>query len=145
MSEEKATEKSPFETLDGITSFMDFSEVDGHKIKEWNTTQFTRLYPYLSEIASVLMEGGATFSSLKSYLGENWPKLVSAIAPHMVPIILISVPTITQEYLDEKPFTTGLKLTMAIFTRNIEHIADFFGQTAGSLPVDPAKSSKGKS
>jgi hypothetical protein len=136
MSEEKDT--TTFETLDGLTSFMDSSVIDGHEVKEWNTSQFTRLYPYLSQIVSILMESGASFENLKTYLGENWPKLVDAIAPHMVPIILISVPTVTQEYLDAHPFTRGLEFIMAIFRRNIEHIADFFGQ-AGLAPENPAK------
>lgn len=132
MSEEKSTSTTAFTILDGITSFMDSSVVDGHPVKEWNTTQFTRLYPYLSQITSVLMESGASLDNLKTYLGSNWPKLVDAIAPHMVPIILISVPTVTQEYLDERPFTRGLELILAIFRRNIEHVSDFFGQ-AGLL------------
>ena len=141
MSNEKDKEVA-FEALDGIASFMDSSEVDGHKVKEWSTTQFTRLYPYLSALAATLMEGGANFENLKSYMSSNWPKLVDAIVPHMVPIILISCPTVTQEYLDEKPFTTGLSFIMAIFKKNIEHISDFFALQAGVDPVDPVEKSK---
>jgi hypothetical protein len=126
MSEEKA-----FATLDGLASFMDASEVDGHPVKEWTTTQFQNLYPYLSGVTQSLAEGGATFSNLKSYLTSNWPKLVDAVAPHMVPIILISVPSVTKEYLDEQPFTRGLEFIILIFRKNIEHVADFFGLKAG--------------
>ena len=114
---------STFEALDGLTSFMSQDSVDGHLVKEWSTTQFTRLYPYLSPLTATLMEGGASFENLKQFLGDNYPKLIDAVVPHMVPIILISVPTVTQEYLDEQPFTRGMELIMLIFQKNITHIA----------------------
>ena len=125
--------------LDGLAAFMDMSEVDGHRVKEWSTTQFTRLYPYLSQLTNVLVEGGATLENIKSYLTTNWPKLVDAVVPHMVPIILISVPTVTKEYLDEQPWTRGMEFIMAIFKANIEHLTDFFGQKAGAVEANPAK------
>jgi len=129
MSEETPT----FDTLDGLTSFMDSHEVDGHVVKEWTTTQFQRLYPYLSALTTTMLEGGATYENLKSYLTTNWPKLLDAVVPHMVPIILISCPTVTQEYLDSHPWTRGVEFILAIFKRNIEHVADFFGLKAELL------------
>jgi hypothetical protein len=132
-------QKELAESLDGIASFMDMSEVDGHQVKEWSTTQFTRLYPYLSQLTSVLVEGGATLENIKSYLTTNWPKLVDAVVPHMVPIILISVPTVDQTYLDNQPWTRGMEFIMAIFKANIEHLTDFFAQIAGTTSADPAK------
>jgi hypothetical protein len=134
MTEEKTTNEDPFlAKLDGLSSFMAASEIDGHVIKEWSTTQFTRLYPYLRALATELAEGGATIKNLRSYLGENWPKLVDAVIPHMVPIIMLSCPTVTQEYLDEHPFTNGLSFILAIFKANMDHLADFFAR-AGDLP-----------
>ena len=136
MTDEKVTSEDTFiSKLDGLSSFMSLSEIDGHAVKEWSTTQFTRLYPYLRSLATELAEGGATIQNLRSYLGENWPKLVDAVVPHMVPIIMISCPTVTQEYLDEHPFTNGLSFILAIFKANMDHLADFFAQ-AGNLPED---------
>ena len=149
MSDEKPTDaEAVFAKLDGLTSFMDTDMVAGHEVKEWSTTQFTKLYPYLSMLAKTLMEGGATFANLKTYLTSNWPKLIDAVIPHMVPIITISCPTVKPEDLDELPWTTGMEFIMAIFKKNINHIADFFAQRAGQLldesPVDsqPKKSSQ---
>jgi len=138
MSEEQDNAQTAFDTLDGLTSFMDCSQVDGHEVKEWNTTQFTRLYPYLSQLTAALMESGASFDNLRTFLTQNWNKVVDAIIPHMVPIIMISCPTVTQEYLDAHPFTRGLEFIMAILRKNIEHIADFFAR-AGLSPENPAK------
>lgn len=139
MSDEKDT--SAFEVLDGLASFMSSDSVDGHPVKEWTTTQFTRLYPYLRPLTDTLMESGASFENLKQYLGTNYPKLIDAVVPHMVPIILISCPTVTQEYLDAHPFTRGMEFILLIFQKNISHVADFFGQKAGELGV-PAKEVK---
>ena len=133
MSDEKDT--STLEKLDGLTSFMQTNKINGHEVKEWTTTQFTHLYPYLRTLTVSLQEGGASFENLRSYLGENWPKLVDAVVPHMVPIILISCPTVTKEYLDKEPFTTGLSFIIAIFKQNMDHVADFFGQ-AGEVPAE---------
>jgi hypothetical protein len=139
MSQETTDAEKAFATLDGLTSFMDNSEVEGHAVKEWSTTQFTRLYPYLSAVTTTLIESGASFSNLKSYLGENWPKLVEAVMPHLPQIIMISCPSVTQEVLDSKPFTFGLMILMAIFKRNMDHVADFFALKAGQNPVSPVE------
>ena len=143
MSNEKTD--TTFEALDGLTSFMSNDSVDGHIVKEWSTTQFTRLYPYLSPLSKTLMESGASFENLKQFLGDNYPKLIDAVVPHMVPIILISVPTVTQEYLDEQPFTRGMELIMLIFQKNITHIADFFGQKAGAVDALAKEETKAQS
>jgi hypothetical protein len=133
MPNEQDSTTNPFETMDGLTSFMSGDSIDGHHVKEWSTTQFSHLYPYLAPLTKTLMEAGATYDNLGEYLRNNYPKLIDAVVPHMVPIILISCPTVTEEYLETQPFTRGMEFITLIFQKNISHVADFFGQKASQL------------
>ena len=114
------------EAIDGLSAFMDVSEIHGYTVKEWSTSQFTRLYPYLSLIVKTLIEGGATFDNFKSYLTENLPQLLDAVVPHMAQLIIISCPGKTEKDIENLPWTDGVEVVLFIFKKNMDHVADFF-------------------
>jgi len=112
----------------GLTSFMDQSEIDGFPICEWNTKQFCQLHPDLKIVVEALIADGVTLNSIQDGFIENHlPALTNALIPIMPSLIRISCPDKTDEEYDSLPWPTSIKITMAIIKRNVEHLADFFG------------------
>lgn len=114
------------EAMDGLSSFMDAEELHGYVIKEWSTAQFSRLYPYLSVIVKSLVESGATFDNIKSYLEENLSVLTDAVIPHLSQLIIISCPGKTEKDIEALPWTAGIEIVLMIIKKNMDHVADFF-------------------
>jgi hypothetical protein len=127
MTKKKVTETSPEA---GLTSFMDATEVDGFPVREWTTQQFCELYPFIKQIIEKLTASGMTLENFDaSQLQKYLPAIADAAIPVVPIIIKVSCPDKTQEEFDKLPWPKALALTMGIIKRNIEHLADFFGQS----------------
>lgn len=121
--------KKKEEVPSGVTSFLDVRTVHGYKVKEWTTEQFCLLYPDIKRIVNTLKKEGATFENISTYLTGNFDILGDAVIPSVPSIIKISCPENTQEDYDKLPWPAAIQLTMIILKINMEHLADFFGQS----------------
>ena len=117
------------ETPIGVSAFLDVTEIHGYEVKEWTTTQFCALHPDIKRIVGTLKEAGATFENISTYLTGNFDILADAMIPSMPNLIKISCPTKTDEDFEKLPWPAAIQLTMVILKVNMEHLADFFGQS----------------
>jgi hypothetical protein len=116
--------------IEGLSAFMSQTEIDGFPIKEWTTQQFCELYPVLKVIIEKLMASGMTLEHFDATkLPKYLPAISDAVIPVMPAIIKISCPAQTSEQFDNLPWPHAVQLVMAILKVNIEHLADFFGQS----------------
>ena len=120
--------KAKEEKTSGLTSFMDQSELGGFPVREWTTQQFCQLYPGLKTIVDKLVADGATLEEFDhGVIQQHLPALTDALIPIMPNLIKISCPEKTEEDFNTLAWPVAIQLTMAILKRNIEHLADFFG------------------
>ena len=113
----------------GVISFMEQAEIQGYPIREWNTQQFVSLYPEIKHIATTLSEAGITLESLESAIQGNILTFADAVIPCIPNILKYSCPNKDQGERDNLPYPAALQITMALLKRNMDHIADFFGQS----------------
>jgi len=114
----------------GLTSFMDERDIQGFIVKEWTTQQFCQLYPFLKMIVDKLLAKGMSLESFDAgQLTAYLPTISDAVIPVMTDIILLSCPEKSDEDLKQLPWPKSIQLVMAILKVNMEHLADFFGQS----------------
>lgn len=122
--------KAATTTPTGLQAFMDATEIDGFPVREWTTQQFCELYPTLRTIVDKLTAKGMNLESFDvSKLGTFLPTIADAVIPVMMTVITISCPDQTDEDRKALKWPRAIQLTMGILKVNIEHLADFFGQS----------------
>ena len=112
---------------EGLTSFMDQSELGGFPVREWTTQQFCQLYPSLKQILDKMMDDGVTLDTFdQEGMMQHLPALTDAIVPIMPHLIKISCPEKTEEEFNVLKWPVAIQLTMSILKKNMEHLTDFF-------------------
>ena len=102
----------------GITSFMDATELGGFPVREWSTQQFCQLYPHLKDIVDALHEDGASLDTFSDAAGvqAHLPALTNAIIPIMPQLVKLSCPEKTDEEFAALKWPVAIQLTLAIFS-----------------------------
>lgn len=125
--------------IDGLTALFSQDEVHGFTIKEWSISQFSQLYPYLKIAFQPMIDKGLNFEDLEGFLKENYPDILDALVPIASDVIKISCPK-QKDKVDELSWSNGCVVVGCIVKRNLDHVADFFGQFVQlSKSEDPTK------
>lgn len=111
---------------------MIFSEeqVGPYKVKSWTLKQWVSLYPYLQTVFKTLQDAGCTWVGFDEFFKNNSLTLVGAIVPVVIPVLAVSL-DIPEDEVGALEMSTAVSLAMKVFSINIEHLKNFFGQLQG--------------
>lgn len=124
------------EAPSGLMSLINRVEYNGFKIKEWSIVQFAKLTPVLSEIAEEYDKKDIQFSSFAEVLenasaegalglSKSALTFLSPVLSKSKEILKVSL-NITDEQVEQIPFSDGLVLVLLSLKINMEHLSSFF-------------------